>query len=311
VAVLFCLIVKPAAVEPAAGLFFEEFEMSEAVYVSEVSKQFGRPNPALWRRASRLSGKANARMNGYGPAQVAMAVDRVSFIVNQGEIFGILGPYGSGKSTLIQLLATQLLPDSGELRVFGYDVVRQPLQVQRMINRVSVEASFFKQLSPMENLLYGARLQGMSGSEARSQVTSMLARLGFDRGAMNRPMEEMPRGLQQKAAIARALLFAPRLLLLDEPTSGLDPGSKGDVHDIIRELRQEKGTTILFTTQDPLEAQSLCDRVAVIESGRIVALNSPFALKRSSLANSYETRLEELHMSLVECDLVCEGMSCE
>ena len=130
-----------------------------------------------------------------GKNRVVVAVDHVSFTVMQGEIFGVLGPNGSGKSTLIRLLATLLLPDDGDIRVFGYDVVHQPMLVQRLINRVSVEASFFKKLSPMENLVYGARLYGMSGAEIRRQVVEILTRLGLEERSIYKPMEEMSRGM--------------------------------------------------------------------------------------------------------------------
>ena len=176
--------------------------------------------------------------------------------VREGEIFGVLGPNGSGKSTLIRLIATLMLPDAGSITVFGNDVVRQSMQVQRMINRVSVEASFFKKLSPMENLIYGARLYGMEGGETRRQVVEILTRLGLEKRSIYAPMEEMSRGMQQKVAIARALLSRPKLLLLDEPTTGLDPRSKREVQAVVREMNEQQGTTILLTTHDMLEADS-------------------------------------------------------
>ena len=137
------------------------------------------------------------------------ALKGITLQVRYGEIFGLLGPNGSGKSTLIRLLATLLVPDGGAISVFGHDVQQEPMAVQRLINRVSVEASFFKKLSPMENLLYGARLYGLNGSEARAQATAILTRLGLQAKSFDRPMEEMSRGMQQKVAIARALLSRP------------------------------------------------------------------------------------------------------
>jgi ABC-2 type transport system ATP-binding protein len=146
------------------------------------------------------------------------------------------------------------------------------MQVQRSINRVSVEASFFKKLSPMENLLYGARLYGMEGKETRRKVVEILTRLGLEKNTIGQPMEEMSRGMQQKVAIARALLSHPRLLLLDEPTTGLDPRSKHEVQAVVRELNEQQGTTILLTTHDMGEAEALCHRIAIVDNGRIVAL---------------------------------------
>jgi ABC-2 type transport system ATP-binding protein len=205
------------------------------------------------------------------------------------------------------LIATLLLPDEGQIEVFGYDVEVNPMAAQRMINRVSVEASFFKKLSPMENLLYGARLYGVSGNEIRTQVLAILKRLQIPEKNVSRPMEEMSRGMQQKVAIARALLSAPMLLLLDEPTTGLDPRSKREVQTFVRELRDEHKTTIVLTTHDMVEAEHLCDRVAIMDSGRIVALDTPASLKgMTERANGHEPTLEDVFLELTGKDLVNE-----
>jgi ABC-2 type transport system ATP-binding protein len=180
------------------------------------------------------------------------------------------------------------------------------MQVQRLINRVSVEASFFKKLSPMENLIYGARLYGMNGSDARRRAVEILKRLGLEERSIYKPMDEMSRGMQQKVAIARALLSRPRLLLLDEPTTGLDPRSKHEVQDVIRELRDEHGTTILLTTHDMLEADNLCDRIAIIDSGKIVALDTPLGLKGLISSNEHEPTLEDVFLELTGKELVKE-----
>src|SRR5947208_12871595 len=143
--------------------------------------------------------------------------------------------------------------------------------VQRIINRVSVEASFFKKLSPMENLLYAARLYNMPAGEARDKIRSILTRLGIKPDRIGKPLENMSRGMQQKVAIARAFLTAPIVLLLDEPTTGLDPRSKIDVQKFVHELRDQHDATILLTTHDMQEADELCNRVAILDEGRIVA----------------------------------------
>jgi len=272
--------------------------MNQAVIVHQVYKKFGKTDGPFWKQLLRR------RANGHKP--IVVAVDRVSFEVQEGEIFGVLGPNGSGKSTLIRLIATLLLPDSGEITVFGHDVVRQPMEVQRQINRVSVEASFFKKLSPMENLLYGARLYGLEGAETRRRVVEILTRLGLEKRSIFQPMEEMSRGMQQKVAIARALLSRPRLLLLDEPTTGLDPRSKREVQAVVRELNQEAGTTILLTTHDMLEADTLCDRIAIIDSGAIVALDTPEGLKKLISPNGHEPTLEDVFLELTGKALVKE-----
>lgn len=278
--------------------------MAEAIYIHEAYKKFGKPERSLRQRLPWSNGDQNGVTNGHKPAVVA--VDHVSFTVKEGEIFGVLGPNGSGKSTLIRLLATLLLPDGGDINVFGYDVVKQPMEVQRLINRVSVEASFFKKLSPMENLIYGARLYGMGGSETRRRIVEILSRLGLEERAIYKPMEEMSRGMQQKVAIARALLSRPRLLLLDEPTTGLDPRSKRDVQDVVNELRDESGTTILLTTHDMVEADKMCDRIAIIDSGNIVALGTPVELKALISSNGHEPTLEDVFLELTGKELVKE-----
>jgi ABC-2 type transport system ATP-binding protein len=238
---------------------------------------------------------------------MTIAVDHLSFQVMRGEIFGVLGPNGGGKSTLIRLIATLLIPDEGQIKVFGHDVVSNPMSAQRMINRVSVEASFFKKLSPMENLLYGARLYGVKGSEIRQQVQVILKRLSIPDKNINRPMEEMSRGMQQKVAIARALLSSPMLLLLDEPTTGLDPRSKREVQAFVRELRDEHDTTILLTTHDMHEAEILCDRVAIMDSGKIVALDTPEKLKSVAKQNGHPLTLEDVFLELTGKELVKES----
>jgi ABC-2 type transport system ATP-binding protein len=289
----------------------------DAITLINAYKHFGKGLPWNWKRLTHLGLNGdNPSGNGNGGGQghngrvkqrpVVVAVDHVSFTVCEGEIFGVLGPNGSGKSTLIRLISTLLLPDGGDVRVFGYDVTRQPMQVQRLINRVSVEASFFKKLSPMENLLYGARLYGMDGNETRHQVVEILTRLGLEKRTIFQPMEEMSRGMQQKVAIARALLSRPRLLLLDEPTTGLDPRSKREVQAVVRELNQKHGTTILLTTHDMLEADELCHRIAIIEGGKIVALDTPAALKQLIPRNGHEPTLEDVFLELTGKKLVKE-----
>lgn len=259
-----------------------------AVIVSAVTKQF-----------RKHSGFFHLRKREDAASSTVVAVDRISFQVERGEIFGILGPNGSGKSTLVRLIATLLLPDSGQITVFGHDVVREEMAVRRLINRVSVEASFFKKLSAMENLLYGARLYGLDGRQARERALQILTRLGLKQEEVFQPMEEMSRGMQQKVAIARAFLTQPVLLLLDEPTTGLDPRSKREVQAFVRELRDSHDATILLTTHDMQEADALCDRIAIIDDGRIVALDTPGALKaRVGKANGHDVTLEDVFMEL-------------
>jgi ABC-2 type transport system ATP-binding protein len=241
---------------------------------------------------SRMRGKTASRRR-------VAAVDNVSFSVDRGEIFGILGPNGTGKSTLIRLIATLLAPDSGSVRVFGHDVVSEEATVKRLINRVSVEPAFFKKLSPMENLLYGARLYGVSGSDARARVHEILGRLGISAESIASPMEDMSRGMQQKVAIARAFLSSPILLLLDEPTTGLDPHSRREVQAFVREIRDLHNATVILCTHDMSEADILCDRIAIVDHGRIVALDTPAGLKALVRRDDGgESTLEDVFLSL-------------
>lgn len=235
------------------------------------------------------------------PKEPVKAVDHISINVRQGEIFGLLGANGSGKSTLIRLISTLLIPDSGRVEVFGHDVQAEEKLVKRLINRVSVEASFFKKLSAAENLMYGARLYGLPTSEARPAALRILQELGLSEKRFGQPLENMSRGMQQKVAIARGLLTAPMLLLLDEPTTGLDPRSKKDVQVFVERMRREQGTTVFLTTHDMDEADRLCDRIAIINGGRIVALDTPQALKAMIGARSGSdghTSMEDVFMAL-------------
>ncbi|MFN8474972.1 MAG: ABC transporter ATP-binding protein [Anaerolineae bacterium] len=263
--------------------------MGIALGVSDVVKGFdGSKSGSWWQR---VRGQVPA-------ASRVMAVDHISFEVRRNEVFGILGPNGSGKSTLIRLISTLLIPDSGRISVFGYDVERDELIVKRMINRVSVDAAFFKKLSPMENLLYAGRLYGLDGRAIREQSTAILNRLGLETKTLYEPMEDMSRGMQQKVAIARAFLSAPMLMLLDEPTTGLDPRSKREVQAFVQEIRNTHDATVLLTTHDMDEAENLCDRIAVVEGGRLVALDTPAGLKRLVARNGYEPTLEDVFMTL-------------
>jgi ABC-2 type transport system ATP-binding protein len=211
--------------------------------------------------------------------QPPAAVDDVSFAVRPGEIYGVIGANGSGKSTLIRIISTLLLPDRGEVRVFGRDALGHPQEVRPLLNRVSADPSFFRAMSALENLLFYGRAYGLSGAEARRRSAAILRRLHLGAGHATRPMLHLSRGQQQKVAVARAFLSSPRLMLLDEPTTGLDPRSKRDVQEFVREVRREDGVAILLTTHDMDEAELLCDRIGFISGGRLVAEGTPLALR--------------------------------
>ena len=222
------------------------------------------------------------------------AIDGVSLRVDRGEIYGLLGANGSGKSTLIRVFSTLLTADAGEVRVFGLDVRADELAVKRLINRVSVEASFFKKLSAMENLVYAGRLYGVGPEASRPRIHAILRRLGIDAGRVHEPLEKLSRGMQQKIAIARAFLSAPMLLLLDEPTTGLDIRSKREVQTFVRDLRDEHDATILLTTHDLDEASRLADRIGILHGGRLVAEGASEEL----IARHAAASLEDVFMAL-------------
>jgi ABC-2 type transport system ATP-binding protein len=231
-----------------------------AVQVSQLRKDFLRREGRLRRR----------RVN---------ALRDVTFTMERGECVAILGPNGSGKSTLIRLLATLLLHDGGSARVFGHDVFADPRAVRRLVNRVSVEASFFKKMSSSENLSYAARFYGMTPRETSSRIPEILENVGFPVERKGEPMENLSRGMQQKVALARALLTSPVVLLLDEPTTGLDPRSKLEVQEFIREVRRAHDATILLCTHDLDEAEALADRTGILHRGELIALGTAQELK--------------------------------
>jgi ABC-2 type transport system ATP-binding protein len=216
------------------------------------------------------------------------ALEDVTFSIERGECVAILGQNGSGKSTLVRLLSTLLLHDGGSAHVFGHDVFKEQRAVQRLVNRVSVEASFFKKMSSAENLSYAARFYGMTAAETRARIPLILDRVGFPPRRSHEAMEHLSRGMQQKVSLARALLTSPVLLLLDEPTTGLDPRSKLEVQEFIREVWASHDATILLCTHDLAEAEALADRVGILDRGRLLCLESADELKERYRSETLE-----------------------
>ena len=235
-----------------------------------------------------------------------VALHELDLVVEAGGVTGILGPNGSGKSTLIRILGTLLTPDAGTATVFGWDVVAQPLSVRRHVNRVSVEAAFFKELSPWENMLYAARLYGGGAAGTRERVMEILEQLGLPLDTVDQPMKQLSRGQQQKVAIARSFLTAPSLLLLDEPTTGLDPRSKKETQALLQMLRAERDVTVLLCTHDMDEAAELCDRVLMMDGGRVLADGSPEELCRLHANRKPNPTLEDVFMHLTGKSLAVE-----
>ena len=215
------------------------------------------------------------------------ALRGISFEMARGECVAILGQNGSGKSTLVRLLSTLLLDDGGTATLFGHDL-SDTRAVRRLVNRVSVEASFFKKMSSTENLSYAARFYGLTVSQTRDRIPEILERVRFPAARRNEAMEDLSRGMQQKVALARALLTQPILLLLDEPTTGLDPRSKLEVQEFIKEIRATHDATILLCTHDLDEAEALADRVGILDDGRLLALEPVDQLKARYGAETLE-----------------------
>lgn len=202
------------------------------------------------------------------------AVDHISFTVAEGEILGFLGPNGAGKSTTVKMLSGQLRPKEGRATVLGLDVARHPKQVQAQIGVCFEFTNLYEQMTGRDNLLLFARLFGVKDFDA----DALLKRVGLD-GRGKDPVATYSKGMKQRLMVARALVNRPRVLFLDEPTEGLDPASAVSIRNIILEER-ERGATVFLTTHDMMEADKLSDRVAFINQGVIVALDTPHALKQ-------------------------------
>jgi len=208
------------------------------------------------------------------------AVDGIDLRVERGEIFGVLGPNGAGKTTTMKMLATLLEPTAGSARILGLDVVHQAREVRRRMGAVLSDGrSLYWKLTARENLEYFAALYHVPAAEGRARIASVLAAVKLDDRADDY-VERYSTGMRQRLVLARALLPDPELLLLDEPTVGLDPQSARDLRDRVRDL-QAQGRTVLLTTHYMEEADQLCDRIAIVDHGRVVALDTPAGLKRT------------------------------
>ncbi len=209
-----------------------------------------------------------------------LAVDRVSFTVNRGEIFGLLGPNGAGKSTLIRMLTTLVPPTGGTAIVAGHDIIADPNAVRSRIGVIPQNMTSDPELTCAENIGIHARLYGITGARRRERTAELLEAVGLsDRaGAM---ASTLSGGMRRRLEIARGLVHDPQILFLDEPTTGLDPVSRISVWEMITHLRAEQGRTLFLTTHYMDEADRLCDRVAIVDRGKIVALDTPVALKAS------------------------------
>src|SRR5438874_961429 len=241
-----------------------------AVETKNLVKVFEKGRRTIWQRLRREPDRRER----------FRAVDGIDLRVESGEIFGLLGPNGAGKTTTMKMLATLLIPTSGAIRVLGIDPLERPREVRaRLGAMLSGERSLYWKLTARENLEYFAALYHVPPTETDQRIAGVLTAVKLTDRAEDY-VERYSTGMRQRLALARALLPDPPLIILDEPTVGLDPQASRDLRDRVRELRAQ-GRTVLLTTHHMEEADQLCDRVAIIDHGRIVALDTPAALKRT------------------------------
>jgi len=204
------------------------------------------------------------------------ALKGISFKISSGEVFGLLGPNGAGKTTTVKILSTLLLPDGGYASVMGYDVVKEASRVRKVIGvSLSVEKGFFWKLTGKENLKYFGMLYGLDGSKLNDRVEYLLELVGLKKlGVVDKLYEEYSLGMKARLSLARAMLLDPPVLILDEPTLGLDPPSARALRELLVKFAHEDKKTVLVTTHNMFEAEILCDRVAIIDLGRIIAIGT-------------------------------------
>ncbi len=211
--------------------------------------------------------------------EIFVAVDNVSFKVAKGEIFGFLGPNGAGKTTTIKMISTLLIPTSGTVIINGINCVEKPREVLKILGTVLAgERSTYWKLTGRENLEYFAAMNGITGKKADEKIDYLLKRFNLDKRA-DETVEKYSTGMKQRVALAKALISDPEILILDEPTSGLDPQSARNLRELILEIKEE-GRTILLTTHYMEEADQLSDRIAIIDHGKIIAMDTPYNLKK-------------------------------
>jgi len=249
-----------------------------AVEVAGLTKVFEKGRRTIWQRLRREPDKR----------EKFVAVNAIDLRVERGEIFGVLGPNGAGKTTTLRMLATLLEPTSGDVKVLGLDVKTHPREIRANLGAMlSGERSLYWKLTARENLEYFAALYHVPPKETKPRIDAALVAVKLADRADDY-VERYSTGMRQRLALARALLPDPPLVILDEPTVGLDPQAARDLRDRVRELKRQ-GRTVLLTTHYMEEADQLCDRIAIIDHGEIVALDTPAALKRRIRAEEVVT----------------------
>ncbi len=225
------------------------------------------------------------------------AVDRITFEVKKGEVFGFLGANGAGKTTAIRMLTGLLMPSSGEARVAGFDIYREPEHIKRNIGYMSQKFSLYQDLTPRENIRFFGGIYGLSYKEIRRQSKELIGRLGMEKVA-NKQVGELPLGWKQRLAFSLALLHEPQIVFLDEPTSGVDPITRRTFWELIHQ-EADAGTTIFVTTHYMDEAE-YCRHLSIMVAGRIETLGSPQDLKQSFDSQN----MDQVFLKLAQKDIV-------
>jgi ABC-2 type transport system ATP-binding protein len=233
--------------------------------------------------------KTNALTKSYGKIQAVRSLD---LNIEKGEIFGLLGPNGAGKTTTIGMLCTIIRPTSGSASIAGYDVIKEPAQVRRKVGIVFQDPTLDTVLTGRENLELHARLYGVPSDIREKRITEMLELVDLKQRS-NDVTRTYSGGMRRRLELARGLLHRPAVLFLDEPTLGLDPQTRARIWEYIKKMAQMEQTTVVLTTHYMEEAQQVCDRVGIIDHGRIIALNSPESLIESMGGDMVVIRVKE------------------
>ncbi len=224
------------------------------------------------------------------------AVNGVSFSIEKGEIFGLLGPNGAGKTSTIRILSTITRPDSGDVIIGGYSLKNNAEEIRGLIGICPQELALYEDMSAFDNMVFFGRMAGMGSAEARQQAMAHLEMMGLADRAKKGRVAKFSGGMKRRVNLAIALMGHPQLLFLDEPTVGIDPQSRNNIYETIEGLRN-KGLTILYTTHYMEEADRLCKRVAIMDGGKIIALDTPYALK-SRIGNPEHVSLEAVFLKM-------------
>ena len=223
------------------------------------------------------------------------AVNGVSLSIQKGEIFGLLGPNGAGKTTTIRILSTILPPDSGEVTIGGYSLNKDAASIRHIIGVCPQDLALYEDLSAMDNMVFFGRMAGLNSAEAKAQAMTNLKMMGREERAKGK-VAKFSGGMKRRINLAIALMGSPQFLFLDEPTTGIDPQSRNNIFENIGGL-QKKGLTVLYTTHYMEEADRLCNRIAIMDGGKIIAMDTPHALK-AQLGDPDKITLEDVFLKL-------------